>query len=94
MEASDELEENGHTQKMKSILAKVSCVLNETTFTSINELLEKADINEAEYNLALQCSTKGTTVVSKRRTNEVFINYYNEFILKAWKANMDIQENM
>ena len=40
---------------------------------------------------ALHTLKRGNTVVLKRQPTEMNINNYNPVILKAWKANMDIQ---
>ena len=79
--------------KIKSTLSQVSNILNNTSVNSFGELLKEANISESEYNVALKYSVKGNTVINRRNTNEIFVNYYNMPILKAWKANMDIQEN-
>ena len=88
------LEDDLSDAKLRNIFSKVSAILHDSDISSINELLEKAEVSENDYNDALRFSLKGDTIVAKRNLSEIFINFYNSSILKAWKANMDIQENL
>jgi Helitron helicase-like domain at N-terminus len=56
-----------------------------------SEFLAGLGLTQEFYLLAIRSSLKRTTVFLKRSTNAIFINAYNKKILKAWKANMDIQ---
>ena len=61
---------------------------------TVEELLEKANVDPDEYMSALAMSTKGSVVVLKCKLNELNecnINNYNVPIMLAWQANMDLR---
>ena len=55
------------------------------------EFLEKLHLTEQQYIKAIRLSLKHSTLLLKRSPSEIRINCYNPHLLKAWKANMDIQ---
>ena len=55
------------------------------------EFLEKLDLTEQQYIKAIRLSLKHSTLLLKRSPSEIRINCYNPHLLKAWRANMDIQ---
>ena len=55
------------------------------------EFLEKLELSEQQYLKAIRFSLKHNTLLLKRSPAEIRINCYNQNLLKAWKANMDIQ---
>ena len=61
--------------------------LNQT----LEELYQKANINEIDYKEALKGCANTPTIFLKRSPNETCINNYNINILKIWRANHDIQ---
>ena len=58
---------------------------------TLEQLLQVSHVSMDEYMEALQISKRGNTVVLKRTPQEMNINCYNPAVLRAWKANMDIQ---
>ena len=58
---------------------------------TLQQLLQFSNVSQKDYMEALHTSKRGNTVVLKRQPTEMNINNYNPAILKAWKANMDIQ---
>ena len=58
---------------------------------TLEQLLHVSHVSMDEYMEALQISKRGNTVVLKRTPQEMNINCYNPAVLRAWKANMDIQ---
>jgi hypothetical protein len=56
-----------------------------------DEFLRTCNLTEEEYLLVIQSSIKTKTVFLKREVNASRINNYNLTLLKAWRANMDIQ---
>ena len=58
---------------------------------TLQQLLQFSNVSLKDYMEALHTSKRGNTVVLKRQPTEMNINNYNPAILKAWKANMDIQ---
>jgi hypothetical protein len=54
-------------------------------------VLEKLDLSEHRYLKAIRLSLKHNTLLLKRSPAEIRINCYNPNLLRAWKANMDIQ---
>jgi hypothetical protein len=58
---------------------------------TFDEFLEKLDLSEQQYFKAIRLSLKHNTLLLKRSPAEIRINCYNPNLLRAWKANMDIQ---
>ena len=58
---------------------------------SFEEFLGKLNMTESFYISCLSLSLKDTAVFLKRTPNEIRVNSYNHIILKAWRANMDVQ---
>ena len=73
----------------KAVLKMVQKQITESnTDLSLADLLDKADLTEAEYIEALETSCTGNIVVLKRELDKCC---YNPSVLLAWQANMDIQ---
>ena len=76
------------------VMKKVKDAIDEMVIedvTVLNDILQKADVSMSQYREALSVNVNGKQIVLQRRPQEMNINYYNAHILKAWKANMDIQ---
>ena len=58
---------------------------------TLDNLLEKANVPLDTYIKGLKICSRGNSVVMKRCPSECWINTYNPDIIRAWKANMDIQ---
>ena len=58
---------------------------------SLEELLVKAGVSEDTFLKGLKICSKGSSIVMKRAPGDSWINAYNPDVIKAWKANMDIQ---
>ncbi len=71
---------------MRKVLTEGDC----DDFT-IDDVLAKANVTQSEYKEALAVSANGFVIVLKRKPNECNVNNYNPHVLRAWKANMDIQ---
>ena len=65
--------------------------INSFENVTLQQLLQFSNVSLKDYMEALHTSKRGNTVVLKRQPTEMNINNYNPAILKAWKANMDIQ---
>ena len=59
------------------------------TFEEFLESIAKMDFDE--YIRCIRSSLKALKVFLKRKTNEMRVNLFNENILLAWNANLDIQ---
>ena len=55
------------------------------------EFLDKLALSEQQYIKAIRLSLKRSTLLFKRSPAETRINCYNPHLLRAWKANMDVQ---
>ena len=53
--------------------------------------LEKVELTESQYIETIRYSLKHPTLLLKRSPSEIRINNYNTNLLKAWRANMDLQ---
>ncbi|XP_033746958.1 uncharacterized protein LOC117332184 [Pecten maximus] len=65
---------------------KDGCDLNYIEF-----LTELVQMSEEEYIKCIRASLQGPKVFLKRSPSEIRVNYYSPSVLKAWKANLDIQ---
>ena len=64
---------------------------NFTEDIPFTEFLQSISMTYDQYIEAVQTSIKRPKVFLKRSTNAIYINGYNEKLLRAWKANIDIQ---
>ena len=55
------------------------------------DFLNKLQLTEESYILAIRHTLKRNTLFLKRAPSEIKINSYNNALLKAWQANTDIQ---
>ncbi|CAB3987819.1 ATP-dependent DNA helicase PIF1 [Paramuricea clavata] len=79
---------------LKKALQRICSLLDsikaDETMTFV-EFLQKLDLSEQQYIKAIRLSLKNSTLLLKRSPAEIRINCYNPNLLRAWKANMDIQ---
>jgi len=77
----------------EAIMKKVrECLLNsDTVFDSVDSMFASIGINQEIFEMAYNKMTKKTSVVLKRKPNDVWVNQYNPDLLRCWNANMDIQ---
>ena len=54
-------------------------------------MCKRADVNYNEYIEALGISFNGYKVVLERDIDELYVNNYNEEMIRAWNGNMDLQ---
>ncbi|CAB3991404.1 Hypothetical predicted protein [Paramuricea clavata] len=88
-----DLEENV-ADILKKALGQIHSLLDsikaDETMT-FDQFLEKLNLSEHQYLKAIRLSLKHNTLLLKRSPAEIRINCYNPNLLRAWKANMDIQ---
>ena len=80
--------------KIKKNWEKVKHLLDEMKYgenITFQAFLEKLELTEVQYIQAIRYSLKHPTLLLKRSTSEIRINNYNTNLLKAWRANMDLQ---
>ena len=91
--SESDLDENV-ADMLKEALGRIRSLLNsmnaDETMNFV-EFLEKLDLTEQQYIKAIRLSLKHSTLLLKRSPPEIRINCYNRHLLKAWRANMDIQ---
>ncbi|KAE8291448.1 ATP-dependent DNA helicase PIF1 [Larimichthys crocea] len=63
----------------------------DASFSSLSDVLQQCNLTHEEYRKYVARLTSGCTVMLKRDPNECWINAYNQDLLRAWNANMDIQ---
>ena len=82
-------------EKYKKKITELLKAMNEykdivdMTFEVYLENYAKMDFDD--YIKCIRSSLKAAKVLSKRKTKDMRINLFNEDILLAWKANLDIQ---
>ena len=91
--SESDLDENV-ADMLKEALGRIRSLLNsmnaDETMNFV-EFLEKLDLTKQQYIKAIRLSLKHSTLLLKRSPSEIRINCYNPHLLKAWRANMDIQ---
>lgn len=55
------------------------------------EFLKALNMNEDLYIRAIRSSLNTPKVFLKRNVSEIRVNAYNNFILRCWEANIDVQ---
>jgi hypothetical protein len=58
---------------------------------SLDEFLQKLELTIDVYILSIRYSLQRDTIFLKRSPSDIRINSYNVDLLKAWRANLDIQ---
>lgn len=76
-----------NAEKIKELLDNMKYGEN----ISFEDFLKKLKLTEDNYILAIRYTLKSYTLFLKRQPSEIRINIYNTNLLKAWRANMDIQ---
>ncbi|XP_078353763.1 uncharacterized protein LOC144638437 [Oculina patagonica] len=79
---------------IKGNAEKINKVLDSMKYgedISFEHFLNKLQLTEKSYILAIRHTLKRDTLFLKRAPSEIRINSYNTNLLKSWQANMDIQ---
>lgn len=58
---------------------------------AFEDFLKKLEMTFESYILAVRSSLKSAKVFLQRNVSEIRINSYNEVLLRAWEANIDVQ---
>ena len=80
--------------RIKKQWDKIKSLLDEMKYgedTTFEAFLEKVELTESQYIETIRYSLKRPTLLLKRSPSEIRINNYNTNLLKAWRANMDLQ---
>ncbi|XP_078383840.1 uncharacterized protein LOC144666317 [Oculina patagonica] len=92
------LEKTGYDEESQKCIKengeKIKVELNNMKYgedITFEEFLNKLQLTEESYILAIRQSLKRDTLFLKRAPSEIRINNYSANLLKAWQANMDIQ---
>ena len=88
-----EKEKQSKYDKANTVLEKARKVMEEVDITklSFSEFLKRVEVSEEDYHQSLSTMKRAHKVILERDTSEIWINNYNEEMLRAWNANMDIQ---
>lgn len=81
-------------KQIKENAEKIKEVLDNMKYgedISFENFLNKLQLTEESYILAIRHTLKRDTLFVKRAPSEIRINSYNTNLLKAWRANMDMQ---
>ena len=95
--SSEPEEDNDRLEKLqaaKEIFTRITDMIKDIDTlenVTLEQLLHVCNIPMDKYIAALNTSKRGHTLVLKRTPQEMNINSYNPSVLRAWKANMDIQ---
>ena len=82
---------NQKKENARAVMNQVMDTLEKGFEGSLEDLLKEAHVSSEEYQTAVETSAKKTNIILQRRPTEVNVNPYNPVILKALRANMDIQ---
>ncbi|CAF2866624.1 unnamed protein product, partial [Rotaria sp. Silwood2] len=86
-----------YAKRAKEILSKMNAAMNALekekilSWSDFDNLLTKYNWTYKDYECALRVVHTRTIMIHKREPNARWVNQYNEEILRAWDANMDIQ---
>ena len=82
-------------QKYKKMYAKLQQKMNDQKdgyeITYEQFLRDVVELTEEEYIKCIRSSLNSTKVFLARKPKDIRVNLYNETVLKAWEANIDIQ---
>ena len=82
---------NQKKEKARAVMNQVMDKLEKGFEGSLEDLLKEAHVSSEDYQTAVETSAKKTNIILQRHPSEVNVNPYNPVILKALRANMDIQ---
>ena len=78
-------------EKARAVMNQVMDKLEKGFEGSLEDLLKEAHVSSEDYQTAVETSAKKPNIILQRCPSEVNVNPYNPVILKALRANMDIQ---
>ncbi|CAF4185611.1 unnamed protein product, partial [Rotaria sordida] len=93
----DNDDEKQRCKKIKEILTEMNATMNTLekekmlSWSDFDNLLRKYNWTYEDYEQALRVVHTRTIIIHKREPNARWVNQYNEELLRAWDANMDIQ---
>ena len=82
------------TNNIKANAEKIKELLDNMKYgndISFEDFLQRMQLTEENYIFAVRFTLKRDTLLLKRTPSEIRISSYNTDLLKAWRANMDIQ---
>ena len=85
------------SKRAKKILSEMNATMNTLekerilTWSDFDNLLSKYNWTYDEYEWALRIVHTRAAVIHRREPNARWVNQYNEEMIRAWDANMDIQ---
>ena len=86
-----DLDVDKYKKKYDKIQEKMNKYKDGMNFSFEQFLTEVAAMSEKEYIKCIRSSISGPKVFLKREPSEIRINLYNEHLLRAWNANIDLQ---
>ena len=85
------------SKQAKTILTEMNATMNTLekdrilSWTDFDNLLSKYNWTYDEYEWALRSVHTRAVIIHRREPNARWVNQYNEELIRAWNANMDIQ---
>ena len=86
-----DLDVDKYKKKYDKIQDKMNSYKDGMNFSFEQFLTKVAEMSEEEYIKCIRSSISGPKVFLKRQPSEIRINLYNEHLLCAWNANIDLQ---
>ena len=86
-----DLDVDKYKKKYDKIQDKMNNYKDGMNFSFEQFLTKVAEMSEEEYIKCIRSSINGPKVFLKRQPSEIRINLYNEHLLCAWNANIDLQ---
>ena len=90
----DPIERKQKEERNAKVLMKAREILESDDLNekmTIDEFIEQLEVSDEEYHKIIGTMEKGCQLILQREVCERFVNNYNPEMLRAWKANMDIQ---
>lgn len=94
LEPLTESEKEGY-QDIANVYERVCALLTDlkinSTEMSFSEFLEKLNLTEDFYIIAVRSSLTAPKLFLKRNVAEIRVNPYNDLMIRCWEANIDVQ---
>ena len=87
---SSKTEEHTASQKIKDVWKIINSIEN-IEQCKMNDIMQAANLTYGEFKESLEMASSKTSIYYKRNLTDLWVNNYNESLLRAWNANLDIQ---
>ena len=87
---SSKTEEHTAFQKIKDVWKIINSIEN-IEQCKMNDIMQAANLTYGEFKESLEMASPKTSIYYKRNLTDLWVNNYNESLLRSWNANLDIE---